>query len=131
MAKKRASAAGSRKVPAGSADPAARIDAFIAALGSPHREISDALRKLIRATDKRLVETVKWGWPCYTAGGENICGLMPQRDTVNFILFRGAELDDPDDLIEGTGRSMRHVKLRSTRDIRPAQFQAFIRQSLK
>ena len=44
---------------------------------------------------------------------------MTQRDTVNFILFRGAELDDPEGLIEGTGQSMRHVKLRSVQDIRP------------
>jgi hypothetical protein len=53
------------------------------------------------------------------------------RDTLNFVLFRGAELDDPDGLIEGTGQSMRHVKLRTTADIRPRQFKAFIKQSLQ
>jgi hypothetical protein len=31
---------------------------------------------------------------------------------VNVGFFRGAELDDPDGLLEGTGRFMRHVKLR-------------------
>ena len=77
------------------------------------------------------METIKWGWPCYTAGGACVCGFMTMRDTLNFILFRGAELDDPDGLIEGTGKSMRHVKLRRPADIRPRQFKAFIKQSLK
>ena len=130
MAKKN-TAAKRRKVPAVAGDPSARIDAFIAGLGSPHREIAVALRRLIRGADKRLVEAVKWGWPCYTAAGRNVCGFMVQRDTVNFFLFHGAELDDPDGLIEGTGRSMRHVKLRSASDIRPQQFKAFIKQSLQ
>lgn len=31
---------------------------------------------------------------------------------VNVGFFRGAELDDPNGLLEGTGRFMRHVKLR-------------------
>jgi hypothetical protein len=130
MAKKTTST-GRRKVSALAGDASARIDAFIAGLGSPHREIAVALRRLIRGADKRLVETVKWGWPCYAAAGKNICSIMVQRDTVNFVLFRGAELDDPDSLIEGTGQSMRHVKLRSTSDIRPRQFKAFIQQSVK
>ena len=34
------------------------------------------------------------------------------RDHVNVGFFRGTELADPDGLLEGTGRFMRHVKLR-------------------
>jgi len=36
---------------------------------------------------------------------------------VNVGFFRGAELDDPDGLLEGTGKFMRHVKLRPERDV--------------
>ena len=36
---------------------------------------------------------------------------------VNVGFFRGAELEDPAGLLEGTGKSMRHVKLRPDRDI--------------
>jgi hypothetical protein len=35
---------------------------------------------------------------------------------VNVGFFRGAELADPDGLLEGTGRYMRHVKLRPDGD---------------
>ena len=36
---------------------------------------------------------------------------------VNVGFFGGAELADPDGLLEGAGRFMRHVKLRSERDV--------------
>ncbi|MDP6264523.1 MAG: DUF1801 domain-containing protein [Pseudomonadales bacterium] len=36
---------------------------------------------------------------------------------VNVGFFRGAEIADPDCLLEGTGRFMRHVKLRPDREV--------------
>ena len=36
---------------------------------------------------------------------------------VNVGFFRGAEIDDPKGLLEGTGKFMRHVKLRPDRDV--------------
>ena len=36
---------------------------------------------------------------------------------VNVGFFRGAELADPDGLLEGTGKLMRHVKLGPERDV--------------
>jgi hypothetical protein len=39
------------------------------------------------------------------------------RAHVNVGFFRGAEIADPDRLLEGTGKFMRHVKLRPERDV--------------
>ena len=36
---------------------------------------------------------------------------------VNVGFFRGAEIADPEDLLEGTGKFMRHVKLRPDGDV--------------
>jgi len=38
---------------------------------------------------------------------------------VNVGFFRGAEIADPESLLEGTGKLMRHVKLRPERDVDP------------
>lgn len=38
---------------------------------------------------------------------------------VNVGFFRGAELADPAGLLEGSGKRMRHVKLRPDRDVAP------------
>ena len=40
-----------------------------------------------------------------------------QRERVNLAFFRGAELDDPERLLEGTGKGMRHVTVKSVGDI--------------
>jgi hypothetical protein len=39
------------------------------------------------------------------------------KDHVNVGFFRGAEIADPESLLEGTGKFMRHVKLRPERDV--------------
>jgi len=42
------------------------------------------------------------------------------RDHVNVGFFRGASLKDPAGLLEGTGKRMRHVKLKPGREINVA-----------
>lgn len=42
------------------------------------------------------------------------------KDHVNVGFFRGAEIADPDGLLEGTGKFMRHVKLSPEKDVEPA-----------
>ncbi len=45
---------------------------------------------------------------------------------VNVGFFRGADLPDPGRLLEGTGRFMRHVKLRPGRHVDPVALAALI-----
>ena len=45
---------------------------------------------------------------------------------VNVGFFRGAELTDPAGLVEGTGKYMRHVKLRPDRDVDAKALKALI-----
>ena len=48
-------------------------------------------------------------------------GLIPHTEHVNVQLADGALLDDPDGIVEGTGKRIRHVKCRSLDDVaRPA-----------
>lgn len=46
---------------------------------------------------------------------------------VNVGFFQGAELEDPDRLLEGTGKFMRHVKLRPGEPIDEAALERLIR----
>jgi hypothetical protein len=48
---------------------------------------------------------------------------------VNVGFFRGSELDDPHGLLEGTGRFMRHVKLRPGQPIDEPSLDALIRSA--
>lgn len=52
---------------------------------------------------------------------EQYCYITAQKKHVNLGFYYGAELPDPENLLEGTGQLMRHIKLRSIEDVqRPA-----------
>jgi len=61
-----------------------------------------------------------WKIPSFDSNG-TVCGFMTGKEHVTFIFLRGAVLPDPEGLLEGTGKSVRHVKVRTVGDLkRPA-----------
>src|SRR5262245_51514316 len=46
-----------------------------------------------------------------------ICYIGVQKNYVNLGFHRGAELRDPQRILEGTGKQMRHVKIRNMPDL--------------
>jgi hypothetical protein len=56
---------------------------------------------------------------------------MANKAHVTFGFYKGVELADPEDLLEGTGKGMRHVKVRAKEDIRKAQFTKWVREAMK
>jgi hypothetical protein len=53
--------------------------------------------------------------------------IIAHQSWVNLQLADGAELPDPDRLIEGTGKRIRHVKIRSIADASSPRVVAIIR----
>ncbi|TVP48684.1 MAG: DUF1801 domain-containing protein [Gemmatimonadales bacterium] len=52
---------------------------------------------------------------------DQFVSLVLHRAHVNLQFARGAELPDPGDLLEGTGKLMRHIKLREVRTVQDAE----------
>ncbi len=48
---------------------------------------------------------------------------------VNLAFFRGVELKDPEGLLEGTGRSMRHIKLRHVSEVNAKVIVGYIQRA--
>ena len=48
---------------------------------------------------------------------DNICLIVVYRDHVNLMFPRGVDLNDPKGLLEGSGKAMRHVKIRTRDDV--------------
>ena len=86
--------------------------ARIAGLKPRVGEIAIRLRELIQEAAPGLQETVKWGMPTYMKNG-NICAIDAYSQHVNLQFYKGTNLKDPDKLLEGTGKDLRHVKIRS------------------
>jgi len=60
-----------------------------------------------------------------------VCYISAQSDYVNFRFARGTELSDPEGVLEGTGKGMRHVKVRTMKDIRRRLLTALIKDAVK
>src|SRR5690606_9032775 len=71
-------------------------DEALAALDHPLRESIEALRAIIRAADRRLVEGVKWNAPSYSVDGhDRITFNLHAKDRVRLIFHRGARASAP------------------------------------
>ena len=68
--------------------------------------------EIMRACGDDVRELLHDGHPTACVGDAAFGYVNAFRDHVNVGFFRGAEIADPEDLLEGTGKFMRHVKLR-------------------
>ena len=89
--------------------------------------IAKKLKALILELDPQAVETVRLGDNAATYGvgpkkmTDGYAYIMPLRSYVNLGFYQGALLHDPAQRLEGTGKRLRHVKIRSTTEVgRPA-----------
>ena len=74
----------------------------------------------LRACGDDVRELLHDGHPTACVGDAAFAYVNVFTAHVNLGFFHGAELPDPDHLLEGTGKFMRHVKLNPQRPIDPA-----------
>ena len=73
------------------------------------RQWADGLRSLRRlCRDLGLVETVKWGHPCYLHHGRNVAIIGALRGDFRLSFFNAALLKDPARVLERQGPNTRH-----------------------
>ena len=81
------------------------------------RRVARALRSFVKKTVPDTRETVNaWGIPTFEAP-DPFCFYMAGRNHVTFGFHFGTSLNDPESLLEGTGKNIRHVKLRTVADL--------------
>jgi len=91
-------------------------DTYFANIEDSLAPVAFALRETIFATGPELSEGLAWGFPCY-AGNERIFSIIAHSAHVNLQLWYGAALAGKNPRIEGTGKSLRHVKLKTLAEI--------------
>ena len=112
------------------------FDELMAVTEPAMRPLARELRRLIQGIHPATVEVVRLGDRAATYGlgpkktTEGYAYILPQRAWVNLGFFRGAGLPDPDGLLEGTGATMRHVKVRSADDVAAPAIAKLVRAAL-
>jgi hypothetical protein len=62
---------------------------------------------------------------------DGFCMIVVYPRHVNLGFNRGAELEDPDGRLEGTGKIMRHIKIKGPDDLKKSYLKTFIREAIK
>ena len=116
--------ASSKKIPA-----IETVDAFILQLQAPFKEMIEAIRRIILATDKEVSEQIKWNAPCFIYTGEmkpfnpkeykrDIAVVNVYKDYVLLVFPTGAIIKDNSGILEGSytdGRRL--VKIYDMQDL--------------
>lgn len=93
------------------------VDQFIADAPIEQQEILSCIRQLIFQTVSSIKEEYKWNRPVYKTN-EMFAYLQTSKNYVTLGFYKGFEkINDSKNLLEGTGKTMRHIKLRSMENV--------------
>jgi len=106
------------------------VEGYITSLEPWQAEIVSHIAVLVRAAAPQAKESIKWAQPVYESNGP-FAYIKAFKNAVNFGFWRGADLQDPKGVLQGTGNKMRHVKLTSLEDLDEVLFTDFVRQALE
>ena len=115
------------------------VEADVARLLAEHPTEQQAIEQALRATIRRefpgAVEQVDFGNKLIAFGRSMkmrglLFALIAHKSWVNLQLADAAELPDPNGLIEGTGKRIRHIKIHSIADASSSGLVAAIRAQL-
>ena len=107
------------------------IDAYVKRKGGALAEVAQGLRQLMKKTVPGVGESVNpWKIPTFDSNGP-MCMFMIGKNHVTFVFLRGRSLPDPTGLLEGTGKNLRHVKLRKPEDLREPALKKLIHEAAR
>jgi hypothetical protein len=106
----------STKAVSGAAAPKA-IDAYTEQRNPALKDVVSAVRRLVKQTVPAAAEAINpWGMPVFELNG-TLCFLMVGKQHVTLGFAQGTSLSDPGRLLEGTGKNIRHVKLKKAEQV--------------
>ena len=101
------------------------------------KKIATELRKLIADVYPDVVE-VPWAKQKIIGYGvgskkmsEHFCYLGIFKNHVNLGFYYGADLADPNGLLEGTGKKLRHVKISTVEDASQKDIKRLVKSALR
>ena len=108
------------------------IDRFLEAYTPDIRDLTHEVRALIASVTPDADEYLKLGWKVIWYGfgpkmPDQFAVVMPTRNHVGLGFAYGSDLPDPKGKLEGTGKRMRHVKLRTAADVADPAIAALLR----
>ena len=109
------------------------IEDFLAKLPEEKRLPAIKIRDIFLKTSSKVEETIKWGNLTFVCGKTHLAFVYTYKtvDYINLGFMQATSLQDPKNLFEGTGKGMRHIKIRTVKDIPVTQVKAWINETVQ
>ena len=79
--------------------------------------ILDTLRKLVHETVDNVSEEIKWNMPVFN-NGKDFAYLRFAQKHITLGFYNIDKILDPNNLLEGEGNTLKHIKIKNTGEIR-------------
>jgi hypothetical protein len=102
------------------------IDSYVQRKNAKLKPVADGLRQLVKKTLPGSREAINpWGVPAFDLHGP-VCVMMVGKHHITLGFTRGTSLPDGTGLLEGTGKNLRHVKLKEVEQLRDANLRQLL-----
>jgi len=113
-----------------------KIDEFLSGYSEEVFTNALKLREILFANLPNIIEQIdipaKMIAYCYGQKySEMICTIIPSKKGLKLGFYKGADLPDPDKLLEGTGKISRYVEIRLVEQIKPPALKKLIQSALE
>ncbi len=105
------------------------IATYLSSLTTKQSELVLAMREAVLAAGDSVQEGIKWGSIAFY-NNKNICGYRVAKNHVTLLFMEGAQLQDPNKVLSGSGAKARTIKATSVDEIPLQDITAFVKQSL-
>ncbi|GAA1258178.1 hypothetical protein GCM10009677_06050 [Sphaerisporangium rubeum] len=106
------------------------VDEFVRTKVLPqHQPIVEMLRELMKENAPGATEVISRGSPAWQ--GDKILAIISTSKThITFAFARGAEFDDSYGLLDGIGKTTRHIKIKKVDGVDQAALRDYIKQAV-
>ena len=108
-----------------------KIQEFIEKLEKDKKEIAIDLRTIVLKIAPKSKQDIKWGALVFFKGERAFCGIMPYSKYISVIFDRGSEINDSNNILEGSGKKMKHIKIFNMDDIKDKNVKYYIEESFQ
>ncbi|MFT4940855.1 MAG: hypothetical protein ACI88A_003916 [Paraglaciecola sp.] len=100
-------------------------------MSSERYAIAMQVREFFLDAQASLREDIKYGGLVFLRDKELLSGIFFYQEHMSIEFAKGIDLSDPNSILEGKGKSRRHIKIRTEEELQTKNIKTYINQSLR
>jgi hypothetical protein len=104
-----------------------KVTEYISNASVDQIETLEILRQLIHETVANVSEEIKWNMPVFN-NGKDFAYLRFSKKHITLGFYNIDKIQDPDNLLEGEGNTLKHIKIMGKEEINSKVIVGWLRQ---